>query len=70
MTRPTRKRIVALLALLLTAGTLSACGCGPLGLYGCYGYGGGYRGDGYRGGYGEGYRGGHDGGYRGDHGDR
>lgn len=63
MTRPTRKRIVALLALLLTAGTLSACGCGPLGLYGCgYGY-GGYHGGG---GYGEGYRGGHEGGYRGD----
>ena len=47
MTRPTRKRIVAVLALLLSAGTLSACGCGPLGLHRCYGDGGGYHG-GYR----------------------
>ncbi|MGI4975381.1 MAG: hypothetical protein ACRYG6_00410 [Janthinobacterium lividum] len=56
MTRPTRKRIIAVLALLLSAGTLSACGCGPLGLRVCrgYGYGGGYHG-GY-GGYGGGYR--------------
>ena len=65
MTRPTRKRITAVLCLLLAAGTLSACGCGPLGLYGCggYGYGGGYGG--YRGGYGEGFHGDHEG-YRGD----
>ena len=49
MTRPTRKRIVTLLALLLTASSLSACGCGPLGLRWCHGYGGGYGG--YRGGY-------------------
>ncbi len=47
MTRPTRKRIVALLALLLTAGSLSACGCGPLGLHYCRGGYGGYHG-GYR----------------------
>ena len=55
MTRPTRKRIIAVLALLLSAGTLSACGCGPLGLRVCRGYGGGYHG-GYGGYGGGGYR--------------
>ncbi len=44
MVRATRKRVLALLMLLLTAGTLSACGCGPLGLHRCYGYRGGYYG--------------------------
>ena len=47
------KRVFAVLALLLAAGSLTACGCGPLGLNYCGG-GGGYShgGGGHGGGYG------------------
>ena len=50
MIRLNGHRVLAVLALLLMAGTVSGCGCGPLGLGWCgrgggyYGGGGGFRG--------------------------
>lgn len=35
-----KRRLLGVLALVLLAGSLSACGCGPLGLNWCGGYGG------------------------------
>ena len=51
-----RSRILGLLALALVAGSLSGCGCGPLGLSWCGGPGGGPGGS--PGGYGGGPGGG------------
>lgn len=44
---PSKKQILTVLALLLSATSLSACGCGPLGLAWCGR--GGERGGGYEG---------------------
>lgn len=57
MSFPSVKQLLTILALLLSATSLSACGCGPLGLHYCGGgYGGGHGGGGYYGGGGGGPR--------------
>ncbi|MFC0408237.1 hypothetical protein [Roseomonas elaeocarpi] len=54
MSKRNRSRVFAVLALILTAGSLAGCGCGPLGLSWCGGGPGGGPGGGRGGGWGGG----------------